>query len=924
MLCNTTLSISLLFNFLVVIMVDSGKKPEESGSGSKVVIDVNDPLYLHSNDTNGTPLIGIKLTGTKNYRINTVSQNGSKLSDYYHKLNSLWREYDAMVALPICTCDGASSYKDHAQLLKLMQFVMGLDDVYTPIRSTLLTTDPLPAVKEAVSLLSRDESHRNIHSGSSGVKSSSSTFVAKCDNKDNAFVFAVKFVDNKKRCFELIGYPPNFKKRNNSGQNSNNVSVSGKIVDSSAGVSHTLTNDQYKRLMSLLGDSGPSSSASQSNMAAKLNQVGSCKINDNLIIHDVLVVPGYHDSVLKSQVGTGSEKNRLGHPADQVLSVLKNDIDLKGDFTSEPCDVCHSYKLYSLDSKQFLFTRDVKFYETVYPFKNDSLTKEYLKEIEGINNLNFFDVQRSNVPYDDVRDNIEGGGTNPSFIDFAVESADAELSPTPTAEPFASTSNIGVDNLGFKTSDVNSDLLGSITALGSIDDGGAAPEDEINISEGEDLNIYDLDMLLQTDEGIPEHINAGGPRILRKSNRKSVMPSKLNDYVIDSKVKYGLDKYVNYSNLSSDNYSFVTNLNETYEPKSYKEAAFDPRWIEAINAEMEALIRNMTWVAIELPSGRRPIGSKWIYKVKYKSTGEVERYKARLIAKGFNQKEGVDYVEAFSPVVKMVTVRCVLSLAVQKGWTVYQLDINNAFLYGEIVEDVYMTLHEGYFNPGDKRVKYCLELLNEFGMLAAKPLKYPLYVGKSNKLVKIVDGDDKNLSNMSSYQKLTGKLMYLTISRPDIAYVVHKLSPVMHSPKQSNLRLAFKVLRYLKGSPGKGILYEKSNEFNVSAYVDSEWAKCTATKRSSAEEEFKAMSNVTCEVIWVLKILTELKVNYDTPVNMFCDSSAAIQIAANPSEENVADILTKGLSIDEHKKFCSLLHLIDSFQVSPGTESANL
>ncbi|GKG24600.1 hypothetical protein Tco_0395228, partial [Tanacetum coccineum] len=64
------------------------------------------------------------------YKINTISQNGSKLSDYYHKLNSLWREYDAMVQLPVCTCDGASSYKDHAQLLKLMQFVMGLDDVY--------------------------------------------------------------------------------------------------------------------------------------------------------------------------------------------------------------------------------------------------------------------------------------------------------------------------------------------------------------------------------------------------------------------------------------------------------------------------------------------------------------------------------------------------------------------------------------------------------------------------------------------------------------------------------------------------------------------------------------------------------------------------------------------------------------------------
>nr|GEW19166.1 hypothetical protein [Tanacetum cinerariifolium] len=239
---------------------------------------------------------------------------------------------------------------------------------------------------------------------------------------------------------------------------------------------------------------------------------------------------------------------------------------------------------------------------------------------------------RSNVPYDDVRDNSEGEGTTPLSIDYVVETADAELSHTPIAEPSASTSNIGFDNSCFKTFDVNSDMLGSINEHGSIDDGGAAPENEINISEGEDLNIYDLDMLLQTDEGIPEHRSTGGPQILRKSNRKSVMPSKLNDHVIDSEVKYGLDKY-----------------------------------IKARNAEMEALIRNMTWVVTELSSGRRPVGSKWIYKVKYKSTGEVERYKARLVTKGFNQKEGVDYAETFSPVVKMVTVRCVLSLVVQKN-----------------------------------------------------------------------------------------------------------------------------------------------------------------------------------------------------------------------------------------------------------------
>ncbi|GKE56844.1 ribonuclease H-like domain-containing protein, partial [Tanacetum coccineum] len=97
-------------------------------------------------------------------------------------------------------------------------------------------------------------------------------------------------------------------------------------------------------------------------------------------------------------------------------------------------------------------------------------------------------------------------------------------------------------------------------------------------------------------------------------------------------------------------------------------------------------------------------GSKWVYKIKYKFNGEIERYKARLVAKGFNQKEGIDFDETFSPVVKSVTVRCLINLVVQNSWPLYQLDINNAFLYGDLDETIYMTLPDGYFSPGDKKV----------------------------------------------------------------------------------------------------------------------------------------------------------------------------------------------------------------------------
>ena len=119
---------------------------------------------------------------------------------------------------------------------------------------------------------------------------------------------------------------------------------------------------------------------------------------------------------------------------------------------------------------------------------------------------------------------------------------------------------------------------------------------------------------------------------------------------------------------------------------------------------MEALNKNDTYEITELPPGRKAIGNKWVWKIKFKSNGEVERYKARLVVKGCNQKEGVDFDETFSPVVKMVTIRCLLVVAIHNSWPVFQLDVNNAFLYGDLEETVYMKLPEGYFSKDDTRV----------------------------------------------------------------------------------------------------------------------------------------------------------------------------------------------------------------------------
>ncbi|GAA0175159.1 transmembrane signal receptor [Lithospermum erythrorhizon] len=121
--------------------------------------------------------------------------------------------------------------------------------------------------------------------------------------------------------------------------------------------------------------------------------------------------------------------------------------------------------------------------------------------------------------------------------------------------------------------------------------------------------------------------------------------------------------------------------------------------------EIEALELNHTWKIINLPPDHRPIGCKWVYKVKRKSDGSLDKYKARLVVKGYNQVEGLDYYDSFFPVAKSVTVRLVLAIVAAKGWLLHQMNINNIFLHGFLDEEIYMTLPEGY--KEEEKPKVC-------------------------------------------------------------------------------------------------------------------------------------------------------------------------------------------------------------------------
>ncbi|GJT01421.1 ribonuclease H-like domain, reverse transcriptase, RNA-dependent DNA polymerase [Tanacetum coccineum] len=144
------------------------------------------------------------------------------------------------------------------------------------------------------------------------------------------------------------------------------------------------------------------------------------------------------------------------------------------------------------------------------------------------------------------------------------------------------------------------------------------------------------------------------------------------------------------------------------EPKNYKEASSDQKWIEAMKTELDSINRNNTWELTTLPTGHKAIGLKWIFKTKKDANGDIIKHKARLVAKGYIQQHGIDFEEVFAPVARMETIRLLLAIAATNKWEVHHLDVKSAFLHGDLKEEVYVTQPEGFTKEQDKGKVYRL------------------------------------------------------------------------------------------------------------------------------------------------------------------------------------------------------------------------
>ena len=157
-------------------------------------------------------------------------------------------------------------------------------------------------------------------------------------------------------------------------------------------------------------------------------------------------------------------------------------------------------------------------------------------------------------------------------------------------------------------------------------------------------------------------------------------------------------------------FAYAVTLGETtlsQEPRSLKEAksrADAKQWEIAARAEMDSLAKNKTWDLVPLPKGQKSVGCKWVFKLKLKADGSVDRHKARLVAKGYSQQQGLDFTETFAPVAKFASIWAALAIAALEDMEIHQMDVETAFLNGNLEEEIYMDQPEGFIKPGTENL----------------------------------------------------------------------------------------------------------------------------------------------------------------------------------------------------------------------------
>ncbi|GJT31599.1 putative reverse transcriptase, RNA-dependent DNA polymerase [Tanacetum coccineum] len=371
---------------------------------------------------------------------------------------------------------------------------------------------------------------------------------------------------------------------------------------------------------------------------------------------------------------------------------------------------------------------------------------------------------------------------------------------------------------------------------------------------------------------------------------------------------------------------------------------------------------------VNLPHGKKAIGTKWVFRNKKDQRGIVVRNKAKLVAQGHRQEKGIDYDEVFTLVARIEVIRLFLAYASFMDFNMYQMDVKSAFLYGTIEEEVYVSQPLGFVDPefpnrissiGEltfflglqveqrkdgiflSQDKYVCDILKKFGFSSVKSARTPMETRKT--LSKDVNGTNVDVH---LYRSMIGSLMYLTSSRPNIMFAVCACSRFQVQPKASHMHAVNKIIRYLKGQPTLGLWYPKDSPMDLIAYSDSDYAgasidrksttggcqflgcrliswqckKQTIVANSTTKAEYIAASNCCGQILWLQNQLIMTK-HIEIRHHFIRDSyeKKLIEMVKIHTDYNVADLLTKSFDVT---RFQFLIASIGGMEMAATTASS--
>ncbi|GJX03449.1 putative ribonuclease H-like domain-containing protein [Tanacetum coccineum] len=377
-------------------------------------------------------------------------------------------------------------------------------------------------------------------------------------------------------------------------------------------------------------------------------------------------------------------------------------------------------------------------------------------------------------------------------------------------------------------------------------------------------------------------------------------------------------------------------------------------FIEAMQEELLQFKLQEVWTLVELPLGKRAIGTKWVFRNKKDERGIVIKNKAILVAQGYTQEEEIDYDEVFALVTRIEAIRLFLAYASFKDFVVYRMDVKSDFLYGKIQEEVYVCQPPGFEDPDfpDRvyKVENALYRLQLYGFedsdfprawyetLSTYLLDNRFQRGKIDKtlfirrekgdilivqmssmgeltfflgldvktastpmethkpLLKDTDGED---IDEHMYRSMIGSLMYLTSSRPDIIFAICVCASFQVNPKVSHLYAVKRIFRYLKGQPKLGLWYLKDSPFDLVAYTDSDYAGVSLDRKSITGVKNPVFHSKTKHI--------EIRHHFIRDSN----EKKLIQMIKIHTDQNVADLLTKAFDVSRFQYLIASIGMLN-------------